>query len=55
MWYMLICVDYYAHSTFLSTTCISEGKSIFVTYIQKNIVEVLSKCYTLHMQGHFLH
>ena len=37
---MVIGVDYYAHSTSLSTICISEDKSNFVTYIQKNIVEI---------------
>ena len=39
MWYLLIWVDYYAHSTSLHTICISKVKSIFVTYIQKNIVQ----------------
>ena len=47
VWYMLIWVDYYAHSTSLCTICISEGKSIFVANIQKNIVKVWSK-YFIH-------
>ena len=33
--HLLIWVDNYAHSTSLYTICISENKSIFVTYIQK--------------------
>ena len=36
---LLIWGDCYAHSTSLYAIWVSEGKSIFVTYIQKNIIE----------------
>ena len=40
--YLLIWEYYCAHSASLYTICKREGMSVFVTYIQKNIVETWS-------------
>ena len=47
--YLLFWVDYYAHSTSLYTICIREGKSVFITYIQKiHISNMKLMCFALH-------
>ena len=54
VYYVVIWVDYYAHSISLYTICISEGKTIFVTYIPKKYSSNLKLKSDFHLPKKFV-